>query len=161
MTFIELLWELFLWSIGLGLIVILVILVLKIVPESNATSSAVVRFYYRLVPLENPPEDLMEHLHLELGKRGVYNVLSDDGLVIDDVIYWRLSLQEYSSGKCISVEAGVKTWYLILTIIGVFLFFVAGVALGLLAYLRFVEKRDVIRSVLTTITGDPRLAAQL
>lgn len=148
-------WE-YLWiSMIIGGIIILIILLVKAIGEAGGGT---VRFYYRLLPLRQSSDNLLDQLQVELGRRGTYSVKQGDELVIDDIVAWRVRLEEHGGERYISLEAGLKTWYLIVSIIGLILFFIVGAILGVLAYLKYSEKRDALRVTLLSLTKDTSMA---
>lgn len=151
-------WGMIIWMVIAAAIVIVVFLLFG---NKSSMGGDKVRFYYRLIPLKEASEDLIEKLQIELGRRGVYSVRQGEELVLDDIIEWRLRLEKYGDTPYLSVEASVKTWYLVVTIIGLVLLFVIGAILGVIAFFKYSEKRDALRSALIPLTKDPSIAAQL
>lgn len=119
------------------------------------------RFYYRLVPYKADDAGSLERLRVELGRRGVYAVNRLSELYVDDIVEWRIRMEDHDGVKYLAAEADVKTWYLIITIILLFITIAGGILLGALAYIRFSEKRDALKGALISITNEPAIAAQL
>ncbi|MEB3806793.1 MAG: hypothetical protein GSR73_04675 [Desulfurococcales archaeon] len=148
-------------TIVLALIILVIILVIVyVIKGEDSELSRSLRIYYRLVPLDGGLS--MDKLVLELGKRGVYAKKASHGeVVIDEFIEWRLKLEEIDGKTHLSVEAGVKTWFLVVTLIALIPYAILGVILAAIGFWRFAERRDILRSVLTALTGNPAIASQL
>ncbi|MCE4599960.1 MAG: hypothetical protein F7C38_00130 [Desulfurococcales archaeon] len=141
-------------------ILVIILIIIYVIREEDSELSRSLRIYYRLIPLDEGLS--MDKLVLELGKRGVYAKKASHGeVVIDEFIEWRLRLEEIDGKTHLSIEAGVKTWFLVVTLIALIPYAILGVILAAIAFWRFAERRDILRSILTALTGNPAIASQL
>ena len=138
-----------------------IIVIIYILSRSDVELGSPVRFYYRLVPLHDHDVSL-DKLVLELGKRGVYAKKTGvDEVIIDEFIQWKIKIEEIEGRKYLGIEAGVKTWYLIITLLALAPYLVLGVLLAVIGFWRFTERQSILRSTLIALTGDPAVASHI
>jgi hypothetical protein len=151
----------FLGALSIIFTIAAIIVIIYILSKSDVDLGSSVRFYYRLVPLDDHDISLDKFV-LELGKKGVYAKRSEQNeVVIDEFIHWRIRFEEIEGRKYLSVEAGVKTWYLIITLLLLAPYLVLGVLMAVIGFWRFTDRQSIIRSTLMALTGDPRVAGHI